>query len=119
MVHQKTNLLAELLERSPWEPISAVPSSVFSPVADEVIPNSRQRDDPDRYPGLPKEALDVNPLPPQTDQSGLDHSCQLSVLPFPFPFSPLPLSPFPFSSLGKGGGALPLLVGSGKTAGGG
>ena len=39
VVHQKTNLVAELSERSQWEPISAVPNSVFSPVEDGVIPN--------------------------------------------------------------------------------
>ena len=88
---------------------------------------SRQRDEPDRYPGLPKEALDVNPLPPQIDQSGLDRSCQPSLLPFPFQLSLLPVScqlslfpfpfPFPFSSLGKGGGTLPRFRRRGRTPG--
>ena len=40
VVHQKTNLVVELSERSQWEPISAVPSSVSSPAEDWVIPNS-------------------------------------------------------------------------------
>ena len=40
VVHQKTNLVAELSGRSQWEPISAVPNSVSSPVEDGVIPNS-------------------------------------------------------------------------------
>ena len=40
VVHQKTNLVVELSKRSPWEPISAVPNSVSSPVEDGVTPNS-------------------------------------------------------------------------------